>query len=76
MRYIVVPFTAKITRNDTSATVAKQVQSIIDEGVGKGWDYVRMESVETSVASTSGCFGIGGQPGFITSFQILIFREQ
>jgi len=76
MQYIVVPFTANITRNDNSTTVANQVQSIIDQKVSEGWDYVRMESVETSVASTSGCFGFGAQPGFTTSFQILIFRKQ
>lgn len=76
MQYIVVPFTATITRNDSSTTVANQVQSIIDQKVGEGWDYVRMESVETSVAPSSGCFGIGAQPGFTTSFQILIFKKQ
>lgn len=76
MQYIVVPFTATITRTDSSTTVANQVQAIIDQKVGEGWDYVRMESVETSVAPSSGCFGIGAQPGFTTSFQILIFKKQ
>ena len=75
MEFIAVPFTANITRKDTSATVAKQVQSIIDHYVANGWEYMRMESVETSVAPTKGCFGIGAQPSFTTSFQVLIFRK-
>lgn len=75
MEYKVVPFTAKITRNDSSMTVAQQVQAIIDHNVAEGWEYMRMESVATSVAPTNGCFGFGGQPGFSTSFQILIFRR-
>jgi len=75
MRYKVVPFTAKVSRNDTIAKVAEQVQQIIDEGATNGWKYLRMESVETSVAPNPGCFGIGAQPGFITSFQMLIFER-
>lgn len=76
MQYKVVPFTAKITRNDNSITVAKQVQSMIDAHTDDNWEYQCMESVETSVAPTSGCFGLGGQPGFTTSLQMLIFRKQ
>jgi len=76
MDFKVVPFTANITRNDTSTTVAKQVQSIVDSHIDMGWEYIRMESVETSVAPTKGCFGLGAQPGFTTSFQMLIFRKK
>lgn len=75
MAYIAVPFTAKITRSDTTATVAKQIQNIIDYYHTEGWEYFRMESVETSVAPTKGCFGIGAQPGYRTYFQILIFKK-
>jgi hypothetical protein len=75
MEYKAVPFTATITRNDTSGRVANQVQSIIDHYVAEGWEYMQMESVDTSVAPTGGCFGFGGQPGFTTSFQILIFKR-
>jgi len=75
MEFKAVPFTANITRHDSSGTVANQVQKIIDAYVGQGWEYMQMESVETSVAPTNGCFGFGGKPGFTTSFQILIFKR-
>jgi ribulose bisphosphate carboxylase small subunit len=75
MTYKVVPFTAKITRADSSTTVAQQVQEIIDHGVAQGYEYVRMEGIETNVAPTQGCFGFGAQPGYTTSYQMLIFKK-
>jgi hypothetical protein len=75
MQFKVVPFTAKITREDTSTTVATQMQSTIDTIVNQGWEYIRMDSVQTSVAPTNGCFGVGAQPGFTTSFNVLVFRR-
>jgi len=73
MTYKVVPFTAKITRTDTVSTVASQIQNIIDEYVKNGWTYHGLEVVETSVAPTAGCFGLGALPGYNTAFQMLVF---
>jgi hypothetical protein len=75
MEFKVVPFTAQIKQNDSSATVASQMQSIIDKHSSEGWEYVRMDSIQTSVAGTSGCFGLGAQPGFTTVFNVLVFRK-
>jgi hypothetical protein len=76
MSFKVVPFTAQISRNDSATTVANQLQTIIDHQGSQGWDYVRMDSVETSVAPTTGCFGLGAQPGFTTTFRVLVFKQQ
>ena len=51
MEYKVVPFTANINRNNNSATVAAQLQLIIDQHLLEGWAYQHMESVETSVCN-------------------------
>lgn len=75
MQFKIVPFTAQITKDDTSATVATQMQSIIDSTVSQGWEYLRMDSVQTNVAGSNGCFGIGAQPGFTTTFNVLVFRK-
>lgn len=75
MQFKVVPFTAQITRSDTATTVATQMQSMIDANVSAGWEYLRMDSVQTSVAATTGYFGIGAQPGYTTSFNVLVFRK-
>ncbi len=75
MKYKVVPFIAQISREDTSATVANQMQAIIDSNINNNWEYMRMDAVETSVAGTSGCFGFGAQPGFSTTYTVLVFKK-
>lgn len=34
-----------------------------------------MDSVQTNVAGSSGCFGIGSQPGFSINYNVLIFKK-
>jgi hypothetical protein len=75
MEFIVVPFVAKITQKDTTVHVAEQLQKVINEYSSKGWEYMRMENVETQVAGTSGCFGFGSKPGFTTSCTVLVFKK-
>lgn len=71
-----IPFTASITRNDNASKVAEQIQALIDQHSIEGWEYVRLESVETHIAPENGCFGIGAQPGFTTSFKVIIFEKK
>jgi hypothetical protein len=75
MEYKVVPFVAQITHKDTTSMVAEQLQSLISEYSSQGWEYVRLENVETKVAPDNGCFGIGGKPGFSTVFKMAVFRK-
>jgi hypothetical protein len=74
MDFKVVPFTAKINREDTTAIVADQMQRIIDDHVREGWEYLRMDSVQTVIAGDSGCFGIGAQPPVNTVYNVLVFK--
>ena len=75
MNYKVVPFTAKITQKDTTANVAEQLQNLINEYAAQGWEYVRLESVDTQVTPDSGCFGFGAKPGYSTSFKMVVFKQ-
>lgn len=75
MQYKIVPFTAQISKSDSTAAVASQMQSTIDTFIAEGWEYLRMDSVQTNVAASNGCFGIGSQPGFTTSFNVLVFKR-
>lgn len=75
MQYKVIPFTAKITKDDNSSTVANQLQSLIDSNSNDGWSYLRLENVETNVAANAGCFGIGASPAFTTTFRMAIFQK-
>lgn len=75
MNYKVVPFVAQITQKDTTSKVAGQLQTLINEHSTQGWEYVRLENVETQVAPENGCFGIGAKPGFNTIFKMVVFKK-
>jgi hypothetical protein len=71
----IVPFMAQIGRGTSISVVATQMQTLIDTHVREGWEYMHMDSVQTSVAGSEGCFGIGAQPGFITTYNVMVFRK-
>jgi len=75
MTYKTVPFVAKISQKDNSSAVADQLQSLIDGYTSQGWEYLHLENVETNVAATGGCFGIGAQPGYTTNIKIAVFKK-
>lgn len=75
MEFLVVPFVAQITQKDTTNHVAKQLQRVINEHSSQGWEYVRMENVETFVEGTSGCFGFGAKPSYTTACTVLVFKK-
>jgi hypothetical protein len=75
MEFKVVPFMAQITRSDTSARVARQMQAIIDDSTTQGWEYMRTDSVQTTINADRGCFGIGARPAFITTYTVLVFKK-
>ena len=73
--YYVVPFVATVKLTDDTSVVAAQLQQMIRYHVGQGWDYVRLESVETHVAGDSGCFGIGATPERTTVCSMVVFKR-
>ena len=73
--FTVVPFTASINQKGNSNTVAAQMQLILDQYGKEGWEYYRMDTVETTVAGENGCFGIGAKPPYTTSFSVLVFKK-
>ena len=75
MEYKIVPFTAQLTRDDSTKAVADQMQGIIDGHISRGWKFLRTDSIPTYVAGTNGCFGIGAHPAFNTSFTVLVFEK-
>lgn len=77
MEYKVIPFVASIdSKKGNSSNVALQLEDIIKHHSNQGWEYQRLESVTTFVKPESGCFGIGAQPGFTTSKQMIVFSRK
>jgi len=75
MQYKVIPFVATVQNSQGSEAAASQLQILIEQMSGKGWEYVRLESIETFVAGSNGCFGIGASPGGMTSFSMAVFKQ-
>ena len=76
MEYKVVPFTATLNqKNETTAAVAIQLENLIKQFTNQGWEYIRLESVSTYVRPDPGCFGLGGKPGYLASYQMVVFSK-
>jgi len=76
MEYKVVPFVASIDpKKGTSNHVAEQLEALIKTYSGQGWKYQALESVTTFVQPNAGCFGLGAQPGFTTTNQMVVFTR-
>ena len=75
MRYKVVPFIASVSSKEGAQTAAGQLEELINQMSSEGWEYVRLESVDTYIAGGGGCFGIGATPATSTSFSMAVFRK-
>jgi hypothetical protein len=74
MSYIVVPFVASIANNGTAGQAAEQLQQLIEQHTQRGYRYVRLEQVTTTVAGTNGCFGLGATPATVRSLSMVVFE--
>lgn len=75
MQYKVMPFVASVSNNQGSAAAATQLEGLVNQNSAQGWEYVRMESVQTVIAGTKGCFGIGATPAIMTVYSMVVFRK-
>ena len=74
-KYKVVPFVASITQKDGASKAASQLQALVSMMSQDGWDYVRLESVETVIEGDNGCFGLGATPSSTISITMAVFRK-
>lgn len=73
--YRVVPFVASVGTNEGSQQAAAQLETLIKGFTDSGWEYVRLESVETYIAGSAGCLGLGATPARIVSYSMAVFRQ-
>lgn len=74
--YKVVPFQAHISNTGSGQDLAGGLQQIINHEATEGWAFVQIQELTTSVAGSSGCFGLGATPGTAVSMSVLIFQKQ
>lgn len=75
MKYQVVPFNANLKQKDSATESAAQLEQLIQQYTGEGYEFVSMGSIDTNVAGTSGCLGIGAKPGYSSSVAVVVFRK-
>lgn len=73
--YRVVPFVASVGLHEGANQAAEQLESLIKSWSDDGWEYVRLESVATYVAGSSGCFGLGATPSQLVSYSMAVFKH-
>jgi hypothetical protein len=73
--YKVVPFVASIGTHEGSQQAAVQLEGLIQSMGQDGWEYIRLESVQTYVVGDKGCFGLGATPARMTSHSMAVFRK-
>ncbi|AJW63216.1 hypothetical protein VO54_01740 [Elizabethkingia miricola] len=74
--YKVVPFIATLNQQkQTTKVIAEQLENLIKNYTNQGWEYIRLESVSTYVQPDNGCFGLGSKPGFMASYQMIVFSK-
>jgi hypothetical protein len=73
--YAVVPFVAVVAHGKGSEAAATQLQQMIHSYARNGWEYVRLESVETYIEGDNGCFGIGATPPRTTVYSMAVFKR-
>jgi len=71
----VIPFTASMQSNGTSNDVAKQIESLIKQQNDAGWEFVSCGNIDTTIAGSNGCFGVGAKPATNTSVMVLVFKK-
>jgi hypothetical protein len=75
MSYKVKPFIARVSSQGSSTDVASQVESFINQETSDGWEFVSCGNIDTQIAGSNGCFGIGAKPASSSSTMVLVFKK-
>ncbi len=74
--YRVIPFNAELGQKDNFSVAVDQLQSLIDNQMAAGYEFISMGNIETTIAPTNGCLGIGAKPGYNTSIAVAVFKRK
>ena len=73
--YSVIPFVAVIPHGKGADAAATQLEKVIQVYAERGWEYVRLESVETYIEGDGGCFGFNAAPARTTVYSMAVFKR-
>jgi len=75
MAYKVVSISPQMGRNESPIKLAQEMEGVISKYHAEGWEYMQVETLETWIAGTNGCFGFGAQPGFNMTMHFMVFKK-
>jgi hypothetical protein len=75
MQYRVLPFVANVSASGGASEVAQLLQGLCQQQAADGFEFFGLESVETVIAGSNGCFGFGSKPSVLTSYSVAVFRK-
>jgi hypothetical protein len=75
MEIKVVPFVPQVTDVNPAGSAASELQSIINQMQGQGWEFVSLSSLQTSVKPTGCNIAQNKGQSTIVNIQLLIFKK-
>ena len=75
MDYKCIPFDPGSDRSAPAAKIASDLQTVIDNETGAGWEFVGLENHATVVPGSNGCFGWGATNPYEHTFSVAVFRK-
>jgi len=72
MEVKVVPFVPVVTNVNPANAAANELQSLINQMLEEGWEFVNLSSMQTSIKQI-GCNSSGSGP--VVNIQLLIFKK-
>jgi hypothetical protein len=75
MKYKVIPFTAAVGNTQDASHIAAQIESVIEQHVTNGWEFVCVNQLQTFKAGSAGCFGLGATPPTTITSEFIVFKQ-
>jgi aspartate-semialdehyde dehydrogenase len=76
MEFRVVPFVAAVQHDQGPKEAAKTLEELIRIWGESGWEYVRVESVDTRIGEKEGFLGCGDKPATYGKLNVVVFRRE
>ncbi|MCB9257419.1 MAG: hypothetical protein H6579_09835 [Chitinophagales bacterium] len=75
MQYKVLPFISNVSFGSGQNEAVRQLESFIERETIDGWEFVSCGNINTNIAGSNGCFGIGSTPDRSISTLVMIFKK-
>lgn len=75
MEYRAVPFDPSMTRENSVAGAAANLEALVSGQAAEGWEFLGLQNHSTVVPGSPGCFGFGATPPYPATMSIAVFYK-